>query len=131
MKTMETTFKKLAVQFTSFVILLMVATLLFEYFIPALRVTIHWPVILLVMYLITLGILFLLVNSLKSRMMKFVNTYLLVSFSKMMLFAVVLFVYAWLNPDDAVSFILTFLVYYLALLIYEVAVLVRLKDPEK
>ena len=128
---METTFKKLALQFTSFVILLMVATLLFEYLIPALRVTIHWPVILLVMYLITLGILFLLVNSLKSRMMKFVNTYLLVSFSKMMLFAVVLFVYAWLNPDDAVSFILTFLVYYLALLIYEVAVLVRLKDPKK
>ena len=128
---METTFKKLALQFTSFVILLMVATLLFEYLIPALRVTIHWPVILLVMYLITLGILFLLVNSLKSRMMKFVNTYLLVSFSKMMLFVVVLFVYAWLNPDDAVSFILTFLVYYLALLIYEVAVLVRLKDPKK
>ena len=128
---METTFKKLAIQFTSFVILLMAATLLVEYFVPALRVTIHWPVILLVMYLITLGILFLLVNSLKSRMMKFVNTYLLVSFSKMMLFAVVLFVYAWLNPDDAVSFILTFLVYYMALLVYEVAVLARLKGPEK
>jgi len=128
---METTFKKLAIQFTSFVVLLMAATLLFEYLVPSLRVTMHWPVILLVMYLITLGILYLLVNSLKSRMMKFVNTYLLVSFSKMMLFAVVLFVYAWLNPDDAVSFILTFLVYYLAFLIYEVAVLARLKEPEK
>ena len=131
MKTMERTFKKLAIQFTSFVILLMAATLLFEYLVPALRVTIHWPVILLVMYLITLGILFLLVNSLKSRMMKFVNTYLLVSFSKMILFSVVLFVYAWLNPNDAVSFILTFLVYYLVFLIYEVTVLARLKEPEK
>ncbi len=128
---METTFKKLAIQFTSFVLLLVAATLLLEYLVPALKVTIHWPVILLVMYLLTLGILYLLVSSLKARMVKFVNTYLLVSFSKMMLYAVLLFVYAWLNPDDAVSFILTFLVYYLALLIYEVAVLVRLKEPEK
>ncbi len=128
---METTFKKLAIQFTSFVLLLVAATLLLEYLVPALKVIIHWPVILLVMYLLTLGILYLLVSSLKARMVKFVNTYLLVSFSKMMLYAVLLFVYAWLNPDDAVSFILTFLVYYLALLIYEVAVLVRLKEPEK
>ncbi|RLD91152.1 MAG: hypothetical protein DRJ09_02065 [Bacteroidetes bacterium] len=111
--------------------MLVAATLLLEYLVPALKVTIHWPVILLVMYLLTLGILYLLVSSLKARMVKFVNTYLLVSFSKMMLYAVLLFVYAWLNPDDAVSFILTFLVYYLALLIYEVAVLVRLKEPEK
>ena len=128
---MKMTFKKLAIQFTSFVILLMAATLLLEYLVPALKVTIHWPVILLGMYLLTLGILYLLVSSLKSKMAKFVNTYLLVSFSKMMLFVVLLFVYSWLNPDDAVSFILTFLVYYMALLFYEVAVLVRLKEPEK
>jgi len=128
---MKTVFKKLAIQFTSFVILLMVVTMLLEYLVPALKITVYWPVILLVMYIITLGILYLLVNSFESRMVKFVNTYLLVSFSKMLLFAVLLFVYAWLNPDDAVSFILTFLVYYLALLVYEVVVLVRLKQPEK
>jgi|GEM_PF-1598765 hypothetical protein len=128
---MKTVFKKLAIQFTSFVILLMAATMLLDYLIPALKISVFWPVILLVMYIITLGILYLLVNSFESRMVKFVNTYLLVSFSKMLLFAVLLFVYAWLNPDDAVSFILTFLVYYLALLVYEVVVLVRLKQPEK
>lgn len=128
---MKTVFKKLAIQFTSFVILLMVVTMLLEYLVPALKITVYWPVILLVMYIITLGILYLLVNSFESRMVKFVNTYLLVSFSKMLLFAVLLFIYAWLNPDDAVSFILTFLVYYLALLVYEVVVLVRLKQPEK
>ncbi len=128
---MKTDFKKLAVQLTSFVILMMIVTLLLDYLIPALKITIYWPVILLVMYLLTLGILYLLMNSLKSRMVRFVNTYLLVSFSKMMLFAVLMFVYAWLNPDDAVSFIITFLIYYLTLLVYEVVVLVRLKQPEK
>ncbi len=128
---METTFKKLAIQFTAFVLLITAASFAAGQWITGLKITIHWPVILLVMYLITLGILYLLINALSSRMVKFVNTYLLVSFGKMIVFAVLLFVYAWLNPDDAISFILTFLIYYLAFLIYEVVVLLRLKEPEK
>ncbi len=126
---METTFKKLTIRFTVFVLLITALSFAAEQWMPALKPTIHWPVILLVMYILTLGVLYLLVNSLKARMVKFVNTYLLVSFGKMILFAVLLFVYAWLNPDDAVSFILTFLVYYLALLIYEVAVLLGMNKP--
>ena len=131
---MEITFKKLATQFTAFVILIVPATLALGYTVPSLKATANWPGILLFMYVLTLGLLYLLVRSMKSRMIKFVNTYLLVSFGKMMLYAVVLFVYAWLNPEDAVAFILTFLVYYILLLVYEVVVLLRvqkLKEDEK
>lgn len=124
---MEMTFKKLAVQFTAFVLLLIPITLLIEYLFPALKVTFNWPGILLFIYLLSLGAFYLLTLSMKSRMIRFVNTYMLVSFSKMILFAVVLFVYAWLNPEDAVSFILTFLVYYIALLVYEVVVLLKIQ----
>jgi len=128
---MEITFKKLATQFTAFMLLLIPITLILEYLIPALRVTSSWPGILVFMYILTLGVLYLLAKSLKKRMSMFVNIYLLVSFGKMMLYAVILFVYAWLNPDDAISFILTFLVYYIILLIYEVVVLLRIQKVEK
>ena len=121
---------KLTLQFTAFVLLLAVATFLIEQFMPALKVSVNWPGILLFMYVVSLGILFLLTNAAKSKMTKFVNAYLLVSFSKMILFVGVIFVYAWLHPVDAVSFILTFLVYYFLLLIYEVVVLLRLKKTD-
>lgn len=127
----ETTFKKLTIRFTTFVLLIAALSFVADQWIPKLRLTIHWPAVLLFMYLVTLGILYLLVRSLKSRMVKFVNTYLLISISKMLLFVALLFVYVWLNPDDAVSFIVTFLVYYLAFLVYEVIVLLHLKQPEK
>jgi hypothetical protein len=123
---MEMTFKKTAVQFTAFTLLLIPATLLFNFLVPSLKASGNWPAILLFMYLLTMGVLYLLVSSVKKRMVRFVNTYLLVSFGKMMLYIVVLFVYAWLNPGNAVSFILTFLVYYILLLIYEVVVLLRI-----
>ena len=125
---MELTFKTTAVRFTAFTLLLIPATLFVEYLIPSLKATQNWPAILLFMYLLTLGVLYILISSFKARMARFVNTYLLVSFGKMMLYVVVLFVYAWLNPDDAVSFIITFLVYYIVLLIYEVVVLLRIKE---
>ena len=121
---------KLTLQFTAFVLLLAVATFLIEQFMPALKVSVNWPGILLFMYVVSLGILFLLTNAAKSKMTKFVNAYLLVSFSKMILFVGVIFVYAWLHPVDAVSFILTFLVYYFLLLIYEVVVLLQIKKTD-
>ena len=127
---MEITFKKLAIQFTAFVLILIPATLLIEYVVPGLKATVNWPGILLFMYILSLAVFYLLTVSMKSRMIKFVNTYMLVSFSKMMLYAVVLFVYAWLHPEDAVTFILTFLVYYIILLVYEVVVLLKIQQPK-
>jgi len=127
---MEITFKKLAIQFTAFVLILIPATLLIEYVIPGLKATVNWPGILLFMYILSLAVFYLLTVSMKSRMIKFVNTYMLVSFSKMMLYTVVLFVYAWMHPEDAVAFILTFLVYYVILLVYEVLVLLKIQQPK-
>lgn len=124
---MKTIVNKLTLQFTAFVLLLAVVTYIFEQQLPEIKVSSHWVGILLFMYIVSLIVLFLLINAMKSKMTKFVNTYLLVSFSKMIVFVVVLFAYAWLFPDDAVSFILTFLVYYFFFLIYEVVILLRIK----
>jgi len=123
---MEMTFKKTAVQFTAFTLLIIPATLLVDFLIPSLKASDNWPAILFFMYLFTMGVLYLLVSSVKKRMVRFVNTYLLVSFGKMMLYVVIMFVYAWLNPANAVPFILTFLAYYIIFLIYEVVVLLHI-----
>ena len=127
---MKTIVNKLSLQFTAFVLLLAVVTFIIEQQLPELKVSSHWFGILLFMYVVSLIVLFLLINAMKSKMTNFVNTYLLVSFSKMIVFVVVLFVYAWLFPDDAVSFILTFLVYYFFFLIYEVVLLLRIKKTD-
>jgi hypothetical protein len=79
------------------------------------------------MYSVTLLILAVLMKNMENRLSLFANAFMLVNFSKMILYSAIILVYAWLNREDAVGFILLFFIYYLLFTAYEVVALLRQK----
>jgi hypothetical protein len=93
--------------------------------IPVIRITPAYPYILLFMYALTLVVYHMLIKTITRKLSRFVNAYMLVNFGKLILFSVIILVYAWFNREDAISFILTFFIYYLLFTTYEVIALLK------
>ena len=96
------------------------------WWVPLIPVTPSFPFVVTLMYALTLIILWVLGKSMENRMSRFANTFMLVNFGKLILYVIVIFVYAILNREDAVGFILAFFIYYLLFTAFEIVVLLRL-----
>lgn len=107
--------------------LLVISTIIF-FFTPKIKITPAFPIILIFMYLTTISIFKLLAKSMENRLSKFANAYMLVNFGKLVIFSIIIVVYAVLNKEDAISFMLTFFIYYFIFTIFEVFSLLRLKS---
>lgn len=107
--------------------LLVVSAIIF-FFTPKIKISPAFPFILAFMYLTTILIFKLLAKSMENRLSKFANAYMLVNFGKLVIFSIIIVVYALLNKEDAISFMLTFFIYYFIFTIFEVFSLLRLKS---
>ena len=123
MKIFNTFFIQLSI-LTMFVLTLSIIT---DFFIPKIKISEMYPYILIFLYLATLGIFRLIAKSMESRLSRFANIYMLAIFAKLILFTVIILLYSFLNPDDAVSFMLTFFVYYFIFTSFEIYSLLRIK----
>ncbi len=123
MKIFNTFFIQLSI-LTMFVLTLSIIT---DFFIPKIKISEMYPYILIFLYLATLGIFRLIAKSMESRLSRFANIYMLAIFAKLILFTVIILLYSFLNPDDAVSFMLTFFVYYFVFTSFEIYSLLRIK----
>jgi hypothetical protein len=97
---------------------------------PQLKITQAYPYILLFFYLFTLFTTLFTLKSLHDKLSRFTNIYMIVNFMKLLLFSMIILVYAWLNRADAGSFVITFFVYYLFFTAYEVVILNRANRKE-
>ncbi|PLX12190.1 MAG: hypothetical protein C0598_06440 [Marinilabiliales bacterium] len=107
---------------------LMLLSVLIYYFVPAIKISAGFPFILIFLYLITLLVFKMIANSMRNKMSQFANTFMLVNFGKLIFFIFVIVIYAFLNMEDAVSFTLTFFIYYFVFTLYEVFSLLQLKS---
>jgi len=123
MKIFNTFFIQLSI-LTMFVLIL---SIIIDFFIPKIKISEMYPYILIFLYLATLGIFRLIAKSMESRLSRFANIYMLAIFAKLILFTVIILLYSFLNPDDAVSFMLTFFVYYFVFTSFEIYSLLRIK----
>ncbi|RLD44383.1 MAG: hypothetical protein DRI89_03340 [Bacteroidetes bacterium] len=96
------------------------------YGVPKLPISRAFPYILLFLFSTTLIIFLALEKSMKKRTSQFTNAVMLVNFSKLLFYGIIIFVYAYLNRSGAVSFILTFFVYYFAFTTFEVFALLKI-----
>jgi hypothetical protein len=69
----------------------------------------------------------ILVKYLDAKLTYFSNAFMLVNFGKLILFTIIIIVYAVLNRKGAISFTGTFFVYYLLLTSFEIIALLKLK----
>lgn len=96
------------------------------YAIPAIQISPAFPYILIFLFLSTLLIFLSLEKYMNKRTSQFANAIMLVNFVKLLFYGVIIFAYAYINRSDAVSFILTFFVYYFAFTVFEVFALLKI-----
>jgi len=107
---------------------LLVISSIIYFLTPKIKISPAFPFILIFMYVTTILIFKLLAKSMEKRLSKFANAYMLVNFGKLVIFSIIIVVYAVLNKDDAISFMLTFFIYYFIFTIFEVFALLRFKS---
>lgn len=101
-------------------------SLIIQLWIPEIKISNTWPLILLFIYGFTIFAFTLLVKYVDTKLTYFANAFMLVNFGKLILFSIIIFIYAWLVRNDAISFTVTFFVYYLSLTTYEVMALLKI-----
>jgi hypothetical protein len=119
--------KSFILKITVLAIALGLASIAVFYGVPALPVSPVFPYILLFLYLTTLVIFLALEKSMNKRTSQFANAIMLLNFGKLLFYGIIIFVYAYLNRSGAVSFILTFFVYYFVFTVFEVFALLGIE----
>jgi len=89
--------------------IILLLSFVIQQWVPAIQISSAWPFIILFMYLFTLFAFIMLSKYTSSKLTYFANAFMLVNFGKLLLFSIIILVYAWLNHDDAISFTITFL----------------------
>jgi hypothetical protein len=67
----------------------------------------------------------MLSKSMEKRISKFANIYMLVIFGKLVFFTFIILAYAFLYREDAISFMLTFFIYYFIFTTLEIIYLLK------
>ena len=75
----------------------------------------------IILFFLVLGMLFYLFVKRSANMgrRQFVNGFLLVTFAKFIISAMLIVLYAWMEKESAASFAITYFIFYVALSIYE------------
>lgn len=114
-------------QFSILAVIILVISIIIDFYIPKIQISTAYPYIFIALYLITLGIFRMLSKSMESRLSRFANTYMLVNFGKLIFFLIIILSYSYLNRDDAISFMLTFFSYYFIFTSFEIIALLSMK----
>lgn len=118
-------FKKFVRTFTVFSVIILLLSLAIYLWVPQLPISPAYPYVVLFFYGITIMVYRVLNKARQNRISRFANAYMLVNFGKLILFIIIILVYAYLNRSDAVSFIITFFVYYLLFTTFEIYSLLK------
>lgn len=125
-------------QFHVFVIRLFIFTLIVAvigfvafYFLPANYYTPAFPYLLIFFAAVTMIVHKLILNALEKRPSKFVNYFMLTTFGKMFFFLIVMVLYALINREDAVRFIVIYFILYLFYTVFDIVfIFLIIKDSE-
>jgi len=121
-------FKKFLYKFSLYTFIIWLVSFVLYRWLPQMHVNIHYTYILLFLYIVSIATFYLASKSIDGRISKLANMYMLLNFGRLLLFSIIIFVYAFLHNSDVVSFILTFFTYYLLLTLWEVVALQRKKQ---
>ncbi len=109
-------------------LLLGLFTFVFSLLFPDIHVTASYPYILVFLFLFSWAAFHITAKSMTKKISRFANTYMIINFLKLVIFSLFILAYAFLNKADAVSFIITFFVYYIFYSVLEVVGLKQLNE---
>ncbi len=124
---MKNKIRPFIVGFTLYSGVILVLSIIIQLLIPQIKISTVWPFIFIFIYGFTLYAFIILVKYIDNKLAYFANAFMLVNFGKLVLFSGIIIVYAWLVSDDAISFTVTFFIYYLLLTAFEIKSLLKLQ----
>ena len=128
---MKNSMSHFAKTFSYYTITILLISFIIQQWVPAVKISSTWPFVLLFLYIFTLIAFRILVKYLTTKLTYFANAFMLVNFGKLVFFSIIIVVYAWFMRSDAISFTVTFFIYYLLLTTFEVVALLKLqKKPD-
>ncbi|PKP31378.1 MAG: hypothetical protein CVT99_09535 [Bacteroidetes bacterium HGW-Bacteroidetes-16] len=104
-----------------------VASYVIQTVFPVIGISTYWPWILLFMFCFTNYVYWQLLKQFYNRISRFTNTLMLINFGKLFLYTLIIAVFSWFNKDQAISFAITFFVYYMIITFFEIKALLNLK----
>lgn len=101
------------------------------FLIPGKLLTPALPFLLLFFLSVTLISFYLQINSLKERFIKSVNMYMLLMAAKLLLYTIVLVIYALTRREDIIPFMIAFFILYLCYTVFETVALLKIQKEPK
>jgi len=118
-------FKKFARFLTIFSVVILLTGLVIYFWVPKIPITPAFPYIVLFFYGFTLYIFRILNKAKENRLSRFTNVFMLINFSKLILFSIIILLYAYFNRSDAIPFTITFFINYIFYSAFEVLSLLK------
>jgi len=122
---MKNNFQRFTGGFSVYTVIILIISIAIDRWVPKIKINPEFIYILLFLYSVTLAGFYFFNKALSDRISRFANVYMLGTFTRLILYSVIILVYSWLNRQNAVSFIITFFSYYILLTVYEVASLLK------
>lgn len=119
--------KNFTIRFTILSLVLLLISSLIYFFVPAIKITPMYAPIIVFLYLISLFLFKMSYKAMHSKISLFANTVMISNFGKLILFSAIIVVYALSFKNDAISFTLSFFVFYIIFTTFEIFSLLRLK----
>jgi len=109
-------------------LILGLSTFVFTRLFSGIHVTASYPYVLIFLFLFSWAAFYITAKSMGKKISRFANTYMIINFLKLVVFALFILAYAYLNRADAASFIIIFFVYYIFYAVLEVIGLKQLNE---
>jgi len=106
--------------FAILVFLVGVASYVVQTVFPVIGISIYWFWMLLFMFCFTNYVYWQLLKQFYNRISRFTNALMLINFGKLFLYTLIIAVFSWFNKDQAISFAITFFVYYMIITFFEI-----------
>ena len=125
---MNQVFIKFLRGFTVYTLIITLLSIAIYYALPELRMTPVYLYLIAFMYAVNFLLFAKLSRSIQNKPNRFINAFMLLNFGKLFLYIILIAIYIFLYRNDAVSFTITFVVYYALFTIYEVTAILKIKQ---
>lgn len=124
---MNRIFIRFAKGFTIYAIVIALISIVVYYWLPEVIITPVYLYLIAFLYAVNFLLFGKLSQAIENKPNRFINTYMLLNFSKLFLFIIIIGVYAYMYRNDAISFTITFFIYYVLFSAYEIMALLKIR----
>jgi hypothetical protein len=124
---MNDLFVRFAKGLTVYALIITLLSVAIYYGFPKIHMTGVYLYLIALMYAINFLLFVKLSQALQNKPNRFINAYMLLNFGKLFLYIAIIATYIFMYREDAISFTLTFFVYYVLFTAYEIITLLKIK----